>query len=284
MDIKDLQYFRNWFRSYVMSFASDDPECKRNIDLKHQHTQRVCREAVAIGKDLGMNESDLCLTETTALFHDVGRFEQYKQYRTFSDRKSVNHAAFGVEILRENQVLSRLDKSVQDFVLKVISYHNQAKLPANEDPRCLFFSRILRDADKLDIWRVVTDYYRQKAAGKSNETIELDLPDTPGISPVIYENLMQRETILFENMKNLNDFKLLQVGWVYDVNFLFTLKCLKERKYLHMLQDALPETEEIQQIFKTVFSYMDKKLKNGSSSVQGIGADKSAFVQNESAV
>jgi len=261
MNIKDLQYFRNWFYFYVMSFASDDPECRRNIDLKQQHTQRVCREAVAIGKDLGLNESDLCTVETTALFHDVGRFEQYKQYRTFSDRKSVSHAAFGVEILRENRVLDRLEQPLQEFILKVISHHSRAKLPENEDPKCLFFCRILRDADKLDIWRVVTDYYRQKAAGKSNETIELDLPDTPGISQVIYENLMQGKTILFENMKNLNDFKLFQVGWVYDVNFLFTLKCLKERGYLEMIRAALPETEEIRQIFKAVFFCMDSKLK-----------------------
>ncbi|MGE0085824.1 MAG: HD domain-containing protein [Desulfococcaceae bacterium] len=263
MDRNDLQYFRNWFYFYRMSFASDDPECKINIDLKYQHTQMVCREAAAIGKEMGLNEFDLCIAETTALFHDVGRFEQYKQYRTFSDRKSVNHAAFGIEILRENRVLAGLEESLQEFIMKVISYHNQAKLPDNENQRCLFFSRLLRDADKLDIWRVVTDYYRQKAAGESNETIELDLPDTPGISQVIYENLIHGETILFDSMKNLNDFKLMQVGWVYDVNFLPTLKRLKERDYLNKLRAALPETEDVRQIFKAVFFYMDNKLKTG---------------------
>ncbi|MEZ4526825.1 MAG: HD domain-containing protein [Desulfobacterales bacterium] len=264
MDRNDLQCFRNWFSSYAKSFASEDPESKRNFDLKYQHTQRVCQEAADLGKDLGLTESDLCITEVTALFHDVGRFEQYKRYRTFSDRKSVNHAAFGVEILRENRVLADLDEDLQELVLKIISHHNRAKLPDDEDPECLFFSRLLRDADKLDIWRVLTEYYRQKAAGESNETVELDLPDTPGISQEIYENLMQGKTVLFGSMKNLNDFKLMQASWVYDVNFLPTLKRLKERNYLKMLRAALPETQEVQQIFDSAFFHMDKKLKTGS--------------------
>ena len=265
MDTSDLQYFKNWFYFYVMSFASDDPDVRKNITLKHQHTKRVCREAVDIGLDLGLDESDLCIAELTALFHDVGRFEQYIRYRTYSDKKSVNHAAFGVEILRKNEVLARLDGSLQEFILKVISFHNRASLDEDEDKRCLFFSRLLRDADKMDIWWTLTEYYRQKAAGETNETIELDLPDTPGISRVIYENLIHGEIILFDSMKNLNDFKLFQVGWVYDINFLPTLRRLKERGYLAMLQKALPETDDVRQIFMAVNSYVDNKLKTGSS-------------------
>ncbi|MBN2108540.1 MAG: HD domain-containing protein [Deltaproteobacteria bacterium] len=265
MDTKDVQYFKNRFYAYVRSFDSNDPEGKRNIDLKYQHTRKVCREAVAIGKALGLDESDLCIAEITALFHDVGRFEQYKRYKTFSDRKSVDHAAFGIEILRENGILAGLAEPLREFILKIISYHNRAKLPDNEDPRSLFFSRLLRDADKLDIWRVVTQYYTQKAAGETNEAIELDLPDTPGISKEIYKNLMHGEMVLVASMKNLNDFKLLQTGWVYDINFLPTLQRLKKRGYLKMLQAALPNTEEVRKIFKTVFFYVDTKLKTGAS-------------------
>jgi len=264
LNVEDLLYFKNWFSSYVASFASDDPEISKNIDLKYGHTMRVCKEAVDIGKDLMLAPSDLLLAETTALFHDVGRFEQYRKYRTFSDKKSVNHAAFGVEILRQRGVLNRLAPPVQELILKVIAYHNRASLPDDESPLCLFFSRLLRDADKLDIWWVLTEYYRMKAAGETNETIELDLPDTPGISPTIYANLIHGEVILFEKMKNLNDFKLFQVGWVYDINFTPTLKSLKERDYLSKIQVVLPDIDEVRKIFETVHSYMDHRLKEKS--------------------
>ena len=262
MDSGTVQKLKNWFYFYVNSFASDDPEFQRNIDLKEQHTRRVCQNALNIGKDLGLNDDDLCLAEITALFHDIGRFEQYARYKTFSDRASVNHAAFGVEILQKNKVLDDLAAPLQAFILKVIGYHNQAALPADETERCLFFSKLLRDADKLDIWRVVTAYYEQKDTGETNETIELDLPDTPGISTDIYESLIKGQTILFDSMKNLNDFKLLQVGWVYDVNFLATLNRLENCGYLKLLKKALPQTEEIGQIFAAVESYMQHQIDN----------------------
>jgi len=260
MNAKDLQYFKNLFCFYVKSFNSNDPESKRNIKLKYQHTQRVCREAVAIGKDLGLKESDLCIAEVTALFHDVGRFEQYKRYKTFSDRKSVDHAAFGVEILQENKMLAGLKKPLREFILKIISYHNRAKLPDNEDSKTLFFSRLLRDSDKLDIWRVVTQYYTKKSAGETNKALELDLPDTPGISKKIYKKLIRGEMILMDNIKNLNDFKLFQAGWVYDINFLPTLQRLKKRNYLKILQTALPDSEEVRQIFKILKSEMRNRI------------------------
>ena len=260
MDCSVVKKLRNWFDFYVNSFASDDPVFQRNIDLKAQHTNRVCQNAVDIGKDLGLDDAGLCLAETTALFHDIGRFEQYRQYKTFSDRNSVNHAEFGVEILQKNLVLKDFLPSLEAFIIKVISYHNQAQLPEDEDEKCLFFSRLLRDADKLDIWRVVTDYYGQKDSGETNETIELDLPDTPGISKDIYESLIRGSTILFDSMQNLNDFKLLQVGWVYDINFMPTLERLKNKGYLGLLEQALPQTKAVRQIFTAVADYMDSML------------------------
>ena len=47
------------------------------------------------------------IAEAVALLHDVGRFEQYKRYGTFNDRKSVNHAALGVEIMKKNRGAGR---------------------------------------------------------------------------------------------------------------------------------------------------------------------------------
>jgi hypothetical protein len=68
-----------------------------------------------------------------------------------------------------------------NLLLSVILYHNRAELPEDETEGCLFFAKLLRDADKLDIWRVVTDYYHNKN-GHQNSSIELDLPDIPEIS------------------------------------------------------------------------------------------------------
>ena len=48
----------------------------------------------------------MVLAEIMALFHDIGRFEQYKQYRTFSDYRSEDHAALGVKVIKANRILN----------------------------------------------------------------------------------------------------------------------------------------------------------------------------------
>ncbi|MBE9547363.1 MAG: HD domain-containing protein [Proteobacteria bacterium] len=252
---------KDWFTNYVQSFKSGDPDLQQNITLKEEHTRRVCSEILDIGKELGLNDEELRLAEVIALFHDIGRFDQYARYRTFVDVNSVNHAEHGVKILRENGVLNDLDESIRDMILRTISYHNRAALPQEETEKCLFLTKLLRDADKLDIWRVVTDYYRRKN-GKRNGAIELDLPDTPEISDDVYDDLMERRIVDVTHLKNLNDFKLLQIGWVYDVNFAPTFQSIRERGYLEMIRDALPKSKKVEKISSVAQSYLNEQTKN----------------------
>ncbi len=254
---------KDWFAGYVQSFKTGDDDLRQNIALKEEHTGLVCREILDIGEKLGLRDEDLRLAEVIALFHDLGRFEQYATFRTFVDRQSVNHAEHGVKILRESEILNNLDESVRKLILCAILYHNRVTLPQKETKECLFFTRLLRDADKLDIWRVVTDYYRQKNGnGKRNGAIELGLPDTPGISDDVYRNLMEGEIVDFTHLKNLNDFKLLQVGWIYDINFAPTFRSIQKRGYLKMIRGVLPASEETEKIFSLVQSYLDEQVSN----------------------
>lgn len=252
---------KNWFAGYVQSFKTGDDDLQQNIALKEEHTELVCREILDIGEKLGLRDEDLRLAEVIALFHDIGRFEQYADFRTFVDRQSVNHAEHGVKILRENGILDNLDESARELILCAILYHNRVALPQKETKECLFFTSLLRDADKLDIWRVVTDYYRQKD-GKRNGAIELGLPDTPGISDDVYRDLMEGSVVDFTHLRNLNDFKLLQVGWIYDINFAPTFQSIQKRGYMKMIRDVLPASEKTGKIFSLVLSYLDEQLSN----------------------
>lgn len=257
--------FKTWFDDYTKSFYSGNPENQRNIELKEAHTRRVCGEILDIGNTLGLDDEDLHLAEVMALFHDIGRFEQYSHYGTFSDLKSEDHAILGVKVLRKTGVLELLDSSTVDLIIRCIAYHNRAFLPEDESERCLFFARLLRDADKLDILRVVTDYYQRKT-GDRNGAIELGLPDTLEISPEIYEDLLAKKIVKTEYLKTLNDFKLLQMGWVFDVNFLRTFQLIQERHYIELIRDALPRSEKISEVYFTVRSHLEEHAKN----VQGL--------------
>ncbi len=259
MDKKNVEHFKQWFADYTRTFDSTNSDLQQNIDLKREHTKRVCAEALTLGRALDLCAADLHLVEIIALFHDVGRFEQYAQYQTFRDQDSINHAELGVKILQDNQVLKQMDDTVQDLIFRVIGYHNRQSLPEGEDERCLLFTKLLRDADKLDIWRVVNGYYHN-TGGKRNPAIGLGLPDTPEISPSVCEDLMAEHVVCIDHVHNLNDLKLLQAAWIYDLNYAPTLQTVKERDYLGQIRDALPKSEQVALIFAKIDTYLDSRI------------------------
>ena len=59
----------------------------------------------------------------------------------------------------------------------------------------------------------------------------------------------------------MNDMKLLQLGWVYDVNFTPTLKRIKQRRFLEMLVDFLPRTEDVRKVKDKIFEYVDLRIE-----------------------
>ncbi len=247
MDNEDTAFFHSWFRNYVRDFYSEDQKTQRNIRLKEGHTLRVCKEIVRLGKALKPNNNALRLelAETIALFHDIGRFEQFKTYGTFDDRVSENHATLGLKVLKATDILNRLTETERTIVYKAIEYHNVRKLPdyadedENKNPDWLLYSKLLRDADKLDIWRVVTDYYTERPRHR-NTALELELPDTPEYSRCFIDDILDNRV---SNSREL-PFSLLPIalqiplksGWIYQkVLRACFLECLSK---LHWLPEA----------------------------------------------
>jgi putative nucleotidyltransferase with HDIG domain len=261
MDNVDTAFFHSWFRSYVKCFYSANPKTKENIRLKEEHTLRVCKEILRLGKALNLNTNALRLAETIALFHDIGRFEQFKTYGTFDDRVSESHATLGLKVLEATNILSRLTKKEQSIVYKAIGYHNVRKLPgeADETPDCLLHSKLLRDADKLDIWRVVTNYYTERHLHR-NPALELELPDTPEYSLCFVDDILNNRVSNSHDLKTFNDMKLLQLGWIFDINFTPTFLYIQQRQIIEKIINALPDTDDIRKIQSHLKDYLEKKI------------------------
>lgn len=254
---------KDWFEDYVDSFSSDDPIVQENMDLKAEHTRGVCEAILDIGGSLGLSGEDLCIAEATALLHDIGRFNQFRRYRTFADHRSEDHAALGVKVIQAEGVLSGLAPGPAEIILLAVLYHNRASLPAGGPKRPLFFLKLLRDADKVDIWRVVTDYYRN-AEDSRNRTIELDLPDDEGVSDSVYGALMNGRLVKTADLETLNDFKLLQIGWIYDINFHRTFQIIHEKGFLEKIHNFLTgDSVRVSEIYQRAREHLERHLPQG---------------------
>ena len=210
-----IEDFEANFEKYALGFQTHDEDLTRHVLLKVAHTERVRREILHIGKSLGLEESDLLIADIAALFHDIGRFEQYARYRTYVDSQSEDHARLSEKILRENCFIEGLDHDTREIVLFSIRCHNRLSLPEKSDERLLLFAKLLRDADKLDIFFLVTDQYRRNPT-QSDSAVDLGFPDGDDVSSEVLEDLRRRRIVDFRHVRNRNDFKLLQAGWAFE--------------------------------------------------------------------
>jgi hypothetical protein len=240
-DIKDR------FVLYVDSFSSNDPQIRYNITLKKEHTFRVCSEITAIGVAEGLTEGDLRIAQIIALLHDVGRFEQYTRYKTFSDNLSVNHAELGIAVVNDTNVLRNIPDDERSLVLDAIAFHNRAYLPDGLTDRTALFAKLIRDADKLDIVHLMTALYRDPDAG-ARKSFELAMPPTPALSTKAIEAVYRESIVTFADMHSPDDFKILQMAWIFDLNFTWSLRQFHERNYLGSLTDALPDNDTVRKL------------------------------------
>jgi HD superfamily phosphohydrolase YqeK len=258
MQKEDLDFFKNWFLDYVDRFSSPEVFIQKNIKLKIEHTERVCENIILLAKAEKVGEEGCRLAEAIALFHDLGRFEQLTKYRTFKDSESENHALLGAKILENVGILSRLSLKKKDLILKAVECHNLIEIPefAENSGEFVFYSKLIRDADKLDILKLVSEDYRKEEEFR-NPVLELNMPDTPGCSENIVTDILNKRMAKLADARNQNDIKLLRLSWIFDICFPATFALLKEHGYLDTILSSMPETEEVQIIRKHLESCLN---------------------------
>ncbi|WP_319525314.1 HD domain-containing protein [uncultured Desulfosarcina sp.] len=261
MQNNHLAELQSWFNAYTRSFLTGDPKKDSAHQLKIDHTARVCENIRLLATSIGLPENQVRIAEAVALLHDVGRFEQYKRYGTFNDRKSVNHAALGVEIMKKTGVLAGLSDDEQKQIVDAVRFHNAPSLPSGKPSEELLFLRLIRDADKLDIWKVFADYYRFD--NEPETAIVQHLPDQPTWAPSIIEDIANRRMARFSHMETLNDFKLLQLSWVFDLNFPETFVQAKQRGDLAVIAGTLPDAPDLRHAVGVVMEELEVKGKRG---------------------
>ena len=254
--LSDLQ---SWFKAYTRSFLAGNPKKDSAHQLKIDHTARVCENIRLLASSIDLPEDQMPIAEAVALLHDVGRFEQYKRYGTFNDRKSVNHASLGVEVLEKTGVLADLAGDERKWIVDAVRFHNAPALPSGKPNRELIFLRLIRDADKLDIWKVFADYYRYD--NEPETAIVQHLPDRRSWTPSIIEAIVNMRMARFSHMKTLTDFKLLQLSWVFDLNFPETYFQAKQREDLAVIAGTLPDAPDLRRAVGEVMEELEAKGK-----------------------
>lgn len=218
----------------------------------------MIKNIVNIGKELTLSNNDMYIAETIGILHDVGRFTQMKNYKTFMDYETKDHADLGIEVIDRKNLLEHTEAEEKNIILKAIKYHNKFKIPDYEDEKVLLFSKLIRDADKLDILNAHTKYYEKRQYCKDDK-LEV-FPDEDYYNEDIVYDILNNRNARPGSFKTLNDIKLLRLSWIFDINFKPSIKLIKENRYVERTIKVLPNDNRIQKVKIHLLNYIDERV------------------------
>lgn len=257
LDIKCRQFFD----SFLLFYSGWNRGQARQVEIKRQHSFRVSELAGKIAASLYLDKEDVALARITGLLHDLGRFPQLLKFNTYDDAVSGDHAAMGIDEIERAGLFQGVGTEVSRLINVAIYQHNKSELPESLSDREMLFSKILRDADKLDILESLTNYYISPYSAESH-TMSWNLPSGKGISEPVALAVKNGRTVTREVVKTQDDIKIMQLSWVYDLNFKASFRILSQGRYVDKIYSALPKRDVVIDIYRLVRIYVENQFMN----------------------
>ena len=228
----DRNRVKQQFADYTSAYDTADEKVKLKID----HTYRVAELSEQIARAEGLSLCDIDLAWLLGMLHDVGRFEQLRQYGTFSDADSIDHALLGADILfgkeaDQGRIRDYLEDAAEDVRMQtVIRSHSAYRLPEKLDERTKLFCNILRDADKIDILKVNVDVPLEAIYDATTSELR---------SCVVTDTVMQayfEEHAILRSLKRAPvDHIVSHIALVYELVFPMSILIVQQQGYLDKL-------------------------------------------------
>lgn len=259
MNRAEQQRLSNWFKTYVMQFADSGGKLAPMLRIKLEHSRNVAVNAAEIAGQLGLDRPDIRAARMVGLYHDVARFSQYTDHATLRDEHSFDHGRRGAEIMKKCPPLAACSEKDRRRIIAGIRHHNRASLPEGLKSAPLEFVKLARDADKLDIFKVLYSTWKSGELIRNPDIALMVKLDGP-VSPAALADIRRKRTVRMEHVKSLADFFVLQLSWVYDLNFRSSYRLLMNGLVIEHIAEVLPLTSEIREQIGIAREHARKQL------------------------
>lgn len=233
------------FKDYVYNFDMND----NAIIRKFYHSYRVMDLSMLIAKHTEIPEENIEIAEIAGLLHDYARFPQWEKYKTYSDIESIDHGDLAVELLFEDVIKNyTTNKEFYDEIYDAIKYHNKLSIPNNLSEHNTLLCKVIRDADKLDIFYL---YSIDK---------DLILEDNESVTPKVEQDFLLGKQVDRRDINNKIDNILLNLSMVYDLNFDYSYKYLYETKLIDKIYEGMVNKEKYKKYFEIINEYIKERI------------------------
>ena len=241
------------FIRYVENYDATNPKIKLKID----HTKRVAELCEQIAGTLECDEKECSLAWLIGMLHDIGRFEQLRQFNTFEDSKSVNHAELGCHILfDEGHIRDYLEENEYDTLIHdAIYWHSAYRIPEDMTKQGALYCNILRDADKIDIIRVNATVPLWEIYDVSREAIEVS-EITPAVRESFYEKHATKRSIKVTPM----NYVVAHISLAFELVYPISRELMLTQGYLMQLMQTPSSNPQTRKTMEELQQFMLKEL------------------------
>lgn len=239
-----------------------DLEDELGFTSKLEHTYHVAKTSKELAIKLNLDTENIYLAELIGLLHDIGRFEEFKVMHSFKETK-FDHAEYGVKMLFEDNLIANFvsEEKYYPIIRNAIYNHNKYQIQDNLDDESLLHSKIIRDSDKLDNFRIEIEPTSEKHfvnIVNSKEEIENSL-----ISNTVLKSIQNHECVKIFDRQTPLDYYICLLGFVFDINFKETFDIIKNNNYINIIIDKFNYTnsytkEKMEEIKQILLNYLDK--------------------------
>lgn len=244
MDFNKIEaVFKDYIDKYDMRFKLNK--------VKDKHSFRVATISEKIALRLKLDKSDIELARLIGLLHDIGRFEQLKLHNSFKDA-NFDHATEGANYLIERKHIRSFieDDKFDQTIYDAIKNHNKFAIEDGLSSKSLLHSKIIRDADKVDIFNIIS----------TRNTYEFDFNE---LSSAIIKSFNDKKSALYKEQKTSSDRAVFMISFVFDINFKETFDLLEENKYFENFIKSIKvkanSKDKFAEMMETVNNYIKEK-------------------------
>lgn len=277
----DRKKVKNVFKKYTDNYDISDDKIKLKVD----HTYRVAALSERIASSLGLGDDDTNLAWLIGMLHDIGRFEQLKNYGTFSDAESIDHAHYGVELLFEDGLIEKFasendtkdlkgtkdlketavkseneeketkEISELDILRTAIWNHSAYRVEEGLTDRVKMFCNIIRDADKIDILKVNYDVTLEVIYDVTTEELK-----NSGVTDEVMKAFMEHHAVLRSLKKTPIDNLVGHAALVFELIYNESFKIVKEQGYIEKMLSYVSDNQDTVKKFEIMRNDMNKFL------------------------
>lgn len=212
------------FEDYVSRFDMNNDKIK----LRWVHTFGVVKCAYEIAVQEKWSKEEVELAKVIALLHDIGRFEQVQRYNSFDD-SNMDHALLACEFLFKEKHIEEFieDRQYDTLIEAAISNHNRLVINEFKDKRTRMHVKLIRDADKLDVFRVL----KYDKIDAILDVTQDKLEHSP-LSTCVYDTVMSSKLVDYQKRITPMDKWVSFIAFIFDLNYSGSYQYLDNHHYI----------------------------------------------------